>query len=343
MQQPFSLGSAWQRCLDAFLNDIYGISKSVNTRLHYSYIIYHFFASGKSPEDYTREDVLAFLDRRLQARHHAGEPISNSTKNQRMGAISSFYRFAAAYTITGSDGKPAPLFTGANPIFGLRYGKRPYAYNAFTREELDRFFAAIPTDCVRGLRDRALFLTYFYTARRREEIARLRWGDIDSGVIVDEQGNARECWRYRFYSKGRSTEQQMAELPETAKMAIDRYLQADGRLATISANDAIFLPLETPQGGGSQSQHTDRHLGGNSIAVIFKEYAQQAGLDADRLHVHSLRHTSAQARYAAGQDILSLKQLLMHSSLQTTYLYVRKLNGIADPTAQLLEARYGGL
>ncbi len=337
------MNSTWQRCLSAFLTDIYSISQSEATRQHYSYILHHFFADGKPPEHYTREDVLLFLDQRLQQRHHAGLPVSISTKNQRMAAISSFYRFAAGYTVTGADGKPMPLFTGVNPIFGLRYGKRPYTYSAFTHEELDRFFAAIPADTVKGLRDRAIFLTYFWTARRREEIARLRWGDIDRGVIVDEQGKRRECWRYRFTSKGRSTEQQLAELPEPAKAAIDRYLIAAGRMRAISANDAIFLPLPSPRGGGSQSKHPGKHLSGNSIAVMFKAYAQAAGLDADRLHVHSFRHTSAQVRYAAGQDILSLKELLQHESLDTTYRYIRKLNGIADPTAQLLTAQYAHL
>lgn len=337
------MDSTWQRCIDAFLDDIYSISQSKATVSHYSYILRHFFAGDKSPENYTREDVLQFLSRRLQQRHHKDLPVSTSTKNQRMAAISSFYRFAAGYTVTGPDGRPTPLFQGSNPIFGLRYGKRPYTYSAFTQEELDRFFAAIPADSVKGLRDRAIFLTYFWTARRREEIARLRWGDIDRGIIVDENGNRRQCWRYRFTSKGRSTEQQLAELPVPAKEAIDRYLSAAGRMATISANDAIFLPLASPRGGGSQSQHPEKHLSGNSIAVIFKTYAKAAGLDADRLHVHSFRHTSAQVRYAAGQDILSLKELLQHESLDTTYRYIRKLNGIADPTAQLLTAQYAHL
>jgi hypothetical protein len=79
---------------------------------------------------------------------------------------------------------------------------------------------------VKGLRDRAIFLLYFWTARRREEIARLHWGDIEQATIVDEFGGRKQGWRYRFYGKVKGGQQDMAELPMPAKIAIDRYLRA---------------------------------------------------------------------------------------------------------------------
>ena len=86
------------------------------------------------------------------------------------------------------DGRPRPLMQTPSPTLGLRHRRPDRSYRAFTDEELDRFFEVIPTDTVKGLRDRAIFLLYFWTARRREEIARLRWGDIEQGIIVEEGG-----------------------------------------------------------------------------------------------------------------------------------------------------------
>ena len=106
--------------------------------------------------------------------------------NQRLAILSSFYAFASTFTITGPDGRPQVLLQRPSPTLGLRHKRPERTYRAFSEDELDRFFSVIPTDTVKGLRDRAIFLLYFWTARRREEIARLRWGDIEQATIVDE-------------------------------------------------------------------------------------------------------------------------------------------------------------
>jgi len=69
----------------------------------------------------------------------------------------------------------------------------------------------------------------------------------------------------------------------------------------------------------------------------------KAGLDIKRLSLHSLRHTAAHERYAAGEDILAIQQLLGHASLDTTYRYLLFMHGVADPGVKLLEARYAML
>jgi len=219
-----------------------------------------------------------------------------------------------------------------------------------TREDVEdflRFFSMIPTDTVKGLRDRAIFLLYFWTARRREEIARLRWGDIEQATIVDEFGGHKQGWRYRFYGKGKSGQQDMAELPLPAKIAIDRYLRAARRMHTMTSDAPLFVAIGPEQGGGKRGvtlpidDHTP--LTSRAIAHALKHYASLAGIDAERLSIHSWRHTSAQRRYEAGEDVRSLQRLLRHSNIATTDIYVRGLMGTADPGASLLEERFAHL
>jgi integrase/recombinase XerD len=220
-------------------------------------------------------------------------------------------------------------------------------YRAFSEDELDRFFSMIPTDTVKGLRDRAIFLLYFWTARRREEIARLRWGDIERATIVDEFGGHKQGWRYRFYGKGKSGQQDMAELPLPAKIAIDRYLRAARRMHTMTSDAPLFVAIGPEQGGGKRGvtlpidDHTP--LTSRAIAHALKHYASLAGIDAERLSIHSWRHTSAQRLYEAGEDVRSLQRLLRHSNIATTDIYVRGLMGTADPGASLLEERFAHL
>lgn len=343
----------WERCLAHFLRQLYERSRSEQTVRDYRRTLITFFSTSaqggppKHPEHYTRDDVEDFLHRLSTSSRNRGSLPSIATINQRLAILSSFYRFAATFTIPDSDGRPRPLLQTSSPTLGLHHKQPDRTYRAFSDEELDRFFSIIPTDTVKGLRDRAIFLLYFWTARRREEIARLRWGDIEQATIVDEHGRRRQGWRYRFYGKGKRGQEDRAELPTPAKVAIDRYLVASRRMQTLHPEDPLFIAIGPEQGGGKPGitlppdDHTP--LTSRAIAHALKTYAQRAGIDASRLSIHSWRHTAAQQRYAAGEDVRSLQRLLRHSNIATTDIYVRGLMGTADPGASLLENRFAHL
>lgn len=343
----------WERCLAHFLRQLYARSRSEKTVLDYRRTLVAFFTSSahggspKHPERYTREDVEDFLHRPSTSRRNVGAPPATATVNQRLAILSSFYKFAATFTVPGPDGHPRPLLQTPSPTLGLRHNRPDRTYRAFTDEELDRFFDAISTDTIKGLRDRAIFLLYFWTARRREEIARLRWNDIEQTTFVDGRGGRRQGWRYRFYGKGRHGQEDWAELPGPAKQAIDRYLIAARRMKFMRPADPLFVAIGPEQGGGKPgvtlppNDHTP--LTSRAIAHALKQYARQAGIDAQKLSIHSWRHTAAQQRYQAGEDVRSLQQLLRHSNIATTDIYIRGLTGTADPGASLLEGRFAHL
>jgi len=343
----------WERCLANFLRQLFERSRSEKSVRDYRRTLLTFFSSSahggppKHPEDYTREDVEDFLHRPSTSSRNWGAPPSTATMNQRLAILSSFYRFAATFTIPGPDGRPQPLLQTTSPTLGLRHKRPDRSYRAFSDEELDRFFDVIPTDTVKGLRDRAIFLLYFWTARRREEIARLRWGDIEQTTFVDAQGQRRPGWRYRFYGKGKRGEEDMAELPAPAKQAIDRYLVAARRMKAMRPEDPLFVAIGPEQGGGKRGvtlppdDHTP--LTSRAIAYALKQYARQAGIEEGHLSIHSWRHTAAHQRYQAGEDVRSLQRLLRHSNIATTDIYIRGLVGTADPGANLLEGRFAHL
>jgi len=197
-------------------------------------------------------------------------------------------------------------------------------------EEFTQFFAVIPKDTPLGLRDRAIFLLYFWTARRRAEIQRLTWGDIEQGTIIDEGGSRRIGWLYHFRNKGSSTQDDVAELPEAAKVALDKYLVASGRMASIQPEDPLFV-----------AEGSNRPLSFVGIYKIMRKYLIASGLNGRGFSIHSFRHTASRMRYAAGEDIRSLQRLLRHSSLATTDTYLRALAGTANSGARLLEERFG--
>ena len=345
--------SPWERCLAHFLRQLYERSRSEKSVRDYRRTLVTFFISSahggppKHPEHYTREDVEDFLHRTSLSPRNRGAAPSTATMNQRLAILSSFYRFAATFTVPGPDGRPQSLLQTPSPTLGLRHNRPDRTYRALSDEELDNFFAVIPTDTVKGLRDRAIFLLYFWTARRREEIARLRWSDIEPTTFVEERGGRRQGWRYRFYGKGKRGQEDWAELPGPAKQAIDRYLIAARRMKTMRPEDPLFVAIGPEQGGGKPGvtlppdDHTP--LTSRATAHALKQYARLAGIDARRLSIHSWRHTAAQQRYQAGEDVRSLQRLLRHSNIATTDIYIRGLTGTADPGASLLEKRFAHL
>ncbi len=321
------LSGAWTDCFDAWLQTVFDRSGSDRSRAVYRNQITRFLAFvGKSPEQVTRSDVRAFLSQESQGNRHRGAPVAAATQNGRLTALASFYRFASTFDVDGT-----PLFTGQLPTIGFPYLAPDITYRAMSSEELRRFFSAIPHNTLQGIRDTAIFLTYFWTIRRRAEIASLTFGDIEPVTFPDgHQGHL-----YRYHGKGKSRQFLTKELPSPAWNAIDHYLTVSGRKATIQADDPLFVSV----------YHTRavKPLSTNWLNGRFKHYAQLAGLDSARLSIHSLRHTGSRIRYENKQDIISLKNLLDHSSLETTYRYVMRISATADTGVPLLLEKFGHL
>src|SRR5690606_19748579 len=121
----------------------------------------------------TQSDVLAY-------RHHLDttpsprtqQPFSDSTINQRLCALSSFYKFAQARGLR-SD----------NPCEGVkRKPVSPYGKATWLDGEAEqdiRLLRTIDTTTLQGKRDYAILLLFLTTALRVEAVAGLRIGALD--------------------------------------------------------------------------------------------------------------------------------------------------------------------
>ncbi len=329
------LPKPWQACLDAFLQAVYDRSGSYGSLYNYRSVLRRFFSDPtRTPDTYTQMDVRMFLDLPSASNRNYGKPVSAAAKNARLEALASFYRFSATYEI---DGKP--LLQSKPPTYGIRYLRARSTPHYMNASELETFFSVIPANTVRGLRDRAIFLTYFWTGRRRSEIARLVWHDIEQTIIVEQDGTRRPGYIYRYITKGKSREIQTAELPTPAWQAILSYLNASNRLDIMQSTSPLFAAMP---GIGRRNVNANDPITGNYINELFKQYAAKAGL-SPLLSLHSLRHTAAHERYLAGEDILSLMTYLGHASLDMTRRYLVGLTGLANSGAHLLYERFGHL
>jgi site-specific recombinase XerD len=324
------MDATWTACLTHFLQQIEDRSGSLASRRSYASVLTRFLSTLDNPADATRADVLQFLSSPSNSNRNKGSAVTASCKNARRSIISSFYRFASGYEIDGT-----PLFARPLPTLGLPHLKPAVAYHALNIDGLERLFAAIPTDTVKGLRDRALFLTYFWTARRRSELIDLRWHDIQPAII-----EGRETHTYQYRAKGTSRTVRTAELPMPAYQAVMRYLEMSGRIGHLQPDSPIFVSVHPGQ--GYKDSRTNMPLNRDYANKQLKIYCRLAGLPHD-ISLHSLRHSSARARYEAGSDIRAIQQVLGHASLATTDTYLKILMPIGDTGATLLQERFQDL
>jgi integrase/recombinase XerD len=151
---------------------------------------------------------------------------------------------------------------------------------------------------VAGLRLRALILAYLLTGRRRQEVLRLRWRDLDL-----------EGSFYRYRGKGGKERQRV--LPGPVRAAIEAYGRASG--AVRRSDDAVF-----------PGRWRDQPVDGGYVAEQLNQAAGVAGVPLER-PFHTLRHTYSRALRQVGASLEEVQAQLDHSNLATTSTYLRML------------------
>lgn len=304
---------AWQQCLLDFLQSREDFSGSKGTRAVYRNLLKQFFSdSEKNPNAYTQSDVRAFINRPTRK-----GPPRPQTRNARLEAVRTFYNFAAQYYLRYRSSEQC-ILKSRNPAYGIEFSRVPVIRRGWTKEELQRLFAVIPRDTEIGMRDYALCVTYFWTARRLSEVARWTRGDITvSGAFVS----------YQWSGKGRAGGVESAELPWPAWQAIQDYWRFCGRESG-PPDEPVFLT-----GFGVHR----KQLTADGIRGRIKIYAQAAGLPGS---THWFRHSRALACLLAGCNVVEIMRLLGHANLNTTQGYLEALSTKEDPTAKRLYEAY---
>lgn len=310
----------WIRALYAWLS-----GRPKNTRRSYERAIIDFFSFTQCPpNDVTTFDVAAFRE------HLERKGCAPATVKNRMAAVSSFYSF-----LVRPQGATKRPLVDHNPVAGV---ERPKV-NAYERarkvttEQFQRILEQIDRSTLKGKRDYAMLLFYVLCARRRSEVANLKWCDLTR----DDRSAT-----YRAVLKGGKVTHR--ELPPPVWHAILDYLEHSGRTLT----DASPVFVATRENG----RHLRRYYGvpepddetpitGQAVHDALKQYAAAAGIDPSRVTLHGLRHLGAQLYFEASGDVLELQRFLDHKHLSTTQIYLPTLSGDRHRHWQAMSNRLG--
>jgi len=238
--------------------------------------------------DLTSTEVLAFLQHLEVERHD-----TIGTRNCRLAAVRSFYRFVA-------DREPLAAAQCAAVLL-IPAKKGPRAEMAYLDiDEVKAILNQPDRSSLEGQRDEALLSLLYNTGARIHEALSLCPRDIR---LVSPP-------HVRLFGKGRK-ERVSPIWPETAQL-----LAALMKRQPRPENEPVFI------------NRYGRPLGAAGVRFKLAKYVKAASkelpaLQQKRVHPHTFRHTVGVQMVAAGIDLSTIRSQFGHVSLDTTHHYAR--------------------
>ncbi len=247
--------------------------------------------TGKPPYRLDFDDLDAQLIGAFLTHLETERGNNPRTRNARLGAIHSLYRFAAL-----RHPEHAATIARVMAIPTKRYQRNVVAY--LELDEIKALLAAPDRTTWLGRRDHALLLTAIKTGLRVSELTALRVADANLGRGA----------HVRVIGKGRKE-----------------------RIATLTTETVAILRAWLKERQGQPEEplfptRQGRPLTRHAVGKLVTKHATTAAtsctsLQRKRVTPHALRHTNAMLLRAKDVDIATIALWLGHESAQTTRIY----------------------
>ena len=274
--------------IDGFIGALaYERSMAANTCEAYARDLARFSAwlAGKGKTEssaITRDDIALFLkDEREQG-------LSGATRARRTAAIRMFLRDLKMRRRIKTD--PSALMDGQKK-------SRPLP-RVLSEDEVAGMIDGISGADARDVRDRAMLEVLYGCGLRVSEICALKLSDVvDGGELL------------RVIGKG--DRERVVPLGSSAGRALTAYFaSARGGFARgARSGDYVFLT------------RLGRPFTRQGVFKLIRERAAAAGIPADRVSPHVLRHSFASHMLQHGADIRAIQEMLGHADIGTTQIY----------------------
>jgi site-specific recombinase XerD len=248
--------------------------------------------TGKAPTQLTVEQVDVTLVGDFLVHVEDKRRNSARSRNARLAAIRSFFRFVAMM-------EPAHLLHCQKILAmpGKRYVRRTVEF--LDRAEMNALLAAPDRSTWAGRRDHAILSVALQTGLRVSEIINLRRRDIVTGTGA----------HIRCDGKGRK--QRCTPLRQEITKVLDVWLRERGGMD----DDPLFPTMR----GTKLSRDALERLVQKHTSVALKRCPQLTG---KRVSPHVLRHSTAMELLHHGVDQSVIALWLGHESVETTQMYM---------------------
>lgn len=228
-----------------------------------------------------------------------------TTRNQRLSALSAFSEYAQ-----NRDFDAASVFRSAIIRVPVKKGKQK-TRAVFTRQEI-KILLGLPDESYEtGLRDKVLLSFMYATGARAQEICDLKVRDLRIDVNSAS-----------VTLTGKGTKTRQVGIPVKMAGTLQSYIKH--KHIESFPNRHIF------------SSQTHEQMTISCVEGIYKKYVSLAKKNnpelflADSYPPHSMRHSTACHLLEAGVDIVTIKNILGHVSVQTTQIYAEMSQNTVD-------------
>lgn len=307
------------RTLTRFLSDYLPGQRNVSTNTINSYrdtfkqvLIYFNLELNIRPEHLTFEKIKAENIRDFLLWLEKKRKVGINTRNQRLAAIHSFYRYTQLEN-------PENILE-CQRILGIPFKKREKKTVEYLSQECLRYISEQPgTSKRKGRRDLTLMATLYDTGARVQELIDLKSRDVrltkPATITLTGKGNKRRS----------------VPIMDKTRDLLENYMKENNLLENGKQDYPLYyngkrLPFTRP-----------------GVTYILEKYlqkAKKAHLDVlfpDRLHPHMIRHTKAMHLLEAGVNLIYIRDLLGHVNVTTTEVY---LKANTEVKRKALEAAY---
>ncbi len=232
--------------------------------------------------------------------------LSPRTTSRKLSSLRSFYNYLLKENIVNS-----------NYFSNIKNPKKPHDLPKYVKEEdIDKIFEIPNTRTWIGMRNITILRMLYSTGVRVSELTNIELSNInlsDRTIKILGKGSKERIVVFGYHTKE----------------VLDDYLNRGRRQIDIHNSPYLFLNKD---GGRLSTRYVRKIIDDVIVKASIKNH----------ITPHMLRHTFATGMLNNGADLVSVKELLGHSSLNTTSIYthvsddkIREIYNIAHPRAKM--------
>jgi len=247
------------------------------------------------PHEFTSEqvwDYRVYLSRQYLSK--TKKPLKRTTQNYYLIALRALLGYFVAKDIVSL---PPDKIT-------LSKGEKERTVKFLTLEQLSKLFSVIDIANPKGLRDRAIFETFFSTGMRISELVSLERDQIRLNP---------ETTDLELSILGKGSKFRTVYISEQAIKWLKKYLETRN-----DKEKSLFINFRS-------KKDTPKRLTPRAIEKIIKHYSIKAGLPIGTTP-HVLRHSFATDLLNQGVDLRSVQEFLGHKNILATQIYTHVTN-----------------
>jgi integrase/recombinase XerD len=293
------------RTLTRFLSEYLPSQRNVSTNTIKSYrdtfkqvLMYCDLELNIKPEHLTFEKLKVEKVRDFLLWLEKTRNVGINTRNQRLAAIHSFYRY--------TQSEHPEIMLECQRILGIPFKKREKKAVEYLSQECLKYILEQPDiSKKRGRRDLTIMATLYDTGARVQELIDLKTSDVrltkPATITLTGKGNKRRS----------------VPIMEKTRDLLENYMTENRLFENGNQSHPLFY---------NSNRHPFTRPGITYILDKYLKQAKESHLDvvfSQNLHPHMIRHTKAMHLLEAGVNLIYIRDLLGHVNVTTTEIYLR--------------------